>query len=177
MRFVLCKPNCVSISSPSECVILNLIFKKERNIYLFSYRCVLAFSHCQLLFTRQRLQNSNLSEKHKINNHLGVPWHLPQHGCVYIPLHKLQHALSLCASTPPVLPSPNTCSDRVTLSSSFHKCMRSWGVTHKPKSWLVRSLAVIKQDSSRGWWAGSQSICLVTQTSANQQDPGSHRHN
>lgn len=40
-------------------------------------------------------------------------------------------------------------SDRITLSSSFHKSMRTWGVTQKLKLWPVRSIAVIKQNNSR----------------------------
>lgn len=34
MRFVLCKPNCVSIASPSECVILNNTLLKKKEIYI-----------------------------------------------------------------------------------------------------------------------------------------------
>lgn len=117
-----CKPNRVS---PSECVMLNnaLLKKKEISICFHLHVCWhLVTVSCYLLDRDFRtvtcLENIRLT----------IIWEYPDtcHSIgVFIYPYTTVASLSLDASTPSVFPSPNTCSDRATLSSSFHKRMRT----------------------------------------------------
>lgn len=153
MRFVLCKPNCVSIASPSECVILNNTLLKKKEIYIcFPIRVCwhLVTVSCCLLDRDFRtvtcLKNTRLTNiwEYPDTCHSGGVFRYPYIivACLII-VGKHSTIFTL------------TCSDRVTPLSSFLKSLRAWGVTHKLKSWLVRGIAVVEQDSSRGCWADS----------------------
>lgn len=169
MRFVLCKPNRVSISSPLECVILSntLLKKKEISTCFHIHVCWhLVTISCYLL--NRDFRTVTCLE----NIRLTIIWEYPDtcHSAgVYIYPYIIVACLAIvCKHTTSFTLTKYLLWQR-TLFSSFHKGMRTWAVTQQLKSRLVRSIAVINQDSSRVFWADSQSICLVTQTSANQK--------